>query len=129
MSVSISHDPSDPLPSILEKQANNPLVRNKIIAVYPRSQSASNTVSYAEVSYVGFARLVEAEAWRWFSRLLPLLSAQKDEEAPVIALLADSGFQFSITLVALLKLNVTVFLLAPSVGLNSCNGPPIATDF
>ncbi|KAF8884616.1 acetyl-CoA synthetase-like protein [Infundibulicybe gibba] len=63
------------------------------------------------------ARLVVQEASKWSDRLSLILAAKgasQDAEAPVVALLAESGFHYAITILALLKLNTTVLVLAPS---------------
>lgn len=99
------------LSSILEKQALDPVVGSRIFATYP----APGSEAYTEITYSQFARLVGNQSISLYDRLLPILPSSKGPDAPVIALLGNSGFHFAVTVLALLKLNVTVFVLAPAV--------------
>lgn len=115
-----AHMPHSPtttptLSAILEKQAADPVIGKKFLAAYPRLDLPDE---YNQITYGDFARLVNEEANTLYDLLSPIINpegAQPRKEAPTIALLDDSGFYFAIRFMALLKLNVTAFLLAPFV--------------
>ncbi|KAL0959586.1 hypothetical protein HGRIS_011296 [Hohenbuehelia grisea] len=109
------------LSSILDNQAADPEIRDKIFAAYPCSEAGVADSPYAEVTYAQFAIMVDHEARLWFRLLSSSVSHPKSplpgrpsKQAPVVALLADSGFDYAVTIMALLKLNASVLLLAPS---------------
>ncbi|KAE9392373.1 acetyl-CoA synthetase-like protein [Gymnopus androsaceus JB14] len=103
------------LTAILEKQTKDPTISKRIFSVYPDANS-----SYLEISYRDFGRLVNATAANWHERLSPFLgptSNVKDILAldhPVVAILSDTGFSLTVAIMAVLKLNVTAFLLSPA---------------
>ena len=112
------------LSTILMKQAADPVIGQRTFATYPNpSRTSFQEPSYVDISYAEFARAVDHEAYELYHQLSPIVTSQQagavyasPSEAPVIALLGDSGFYFATIVMALLQLNVTVFLLAPSVG-------------
>lgn len=106
-----SLDSTPTLSSILDKQVSDSSIGSKVFAAYPEPTSGS----YVEITYAEFGKLVHTQAILLYDRLLPILPCSKGLDAPVIALLGDSGFHFAVTVMALLELNVTVFVLAPAV--------------
>lgn len=75
-----------------------------------------------DISYAHFAKLVEYQSSMWYEKLSPLLPAEAARlgaDAPVVAVFGDSGLQSTITAMALLRLNVTVFFITPSDSITS----------
>ncbi|TFK47631.1 hypothetical protein OE88DRAFT_1636212 [Heliocybe sulcata] len=87
--------------------------------VDPLSETTLNVANHAgDMSYAHFAKLVEAQSHSWYEKLAPLLphkSIKASVDAPVVAVLGEGGLHSTITTMALLRLNVTVFFLTPSV--------------
>ncbi|KZT20851.1 hypothetical protein NEOLEDRAFT_1182183 [Neolentinus lepideus HHB14362 ss-1] len=79
--------------------------------VDPLSEQKANGAS--DISYAHFSKLVEVQSFVWYDRLSSLLPP-KSIGAPVVAVLGDSGLHSTVTTMALLRLNVTVFFLTPS---------------
>ncbi|KAK0205569.1 acetyl-CoA synthetase-like protein [Desarmillaria ectypa] len=100
--------------SILERQAADPTVGQRVFALYPDpfDQTSPSPNHYAEITYRQFNDLVDAEAALWSERFMPVVKTSKSH--PVIAVLGDSGFDLAVTVLALSKLHATVFLLAPA---------------
>ncbi|KAF9062149.1 hypothetical protein BDP27DRAFT_1337103 [Rhodocollybia butyracea] len=97
------------LTAILEKQAEDPIISQRIFSVYP-----DPNFSYVEISYRDFGRLVNATAAIWHRHLSPFLGDISALDHPVVAILSDTGFNLTVTIMAILKLNVTAFLLSPA---------------
>ncbi|KAJ8516174.1 hypothetical protein ONZ45_g6511 [Pleurotus djamor] len=108
----VPHSPSVTLTlsSILEKQASDNAIGQRVFAAYPHVTEEG--ISYREITYSQLAKVVNYEASVWGKSLQPYVGGGID--SPVIAVLADSGFDYAVMVLALLKLNISVFLLAPA---------------
>ncbi|EIW79917.1 acetyl-CoA synthetase-like protein [Coniophora puteana RWD-64-598 SS2] len=104
---------------VLDKQAVNPAVADHAFAAYPAIPAdPAASISYTEVTYREFARMVDYQTSVLSARLKDTVLARADgrdaSEAPTIALLFESGFHLAVLVMATMKLNATAFLLAPA---------------
>jgi len=116
------------LTSVLEKQASDPTISQRVFAIHPppdynhsSQYSNSNIVPTVETTYADFQCFVRATAFKWYNLLRPFQSDELNSHTntsndnPVIAVLSDTGTSLCIAIMAVLKLNATAFLLSPAV--------------
>ena len=116
------------LTSVLEKQASDPTISQRVFAIHPppdynhsSQYSNSNVVPTVETTYADFRCFVQATAFKWYNLLHPYQSDEfgshtnASNDNPVIAILSDTGISLCIAIMAVLKLNATAFLLSPAV--------------